>query len=129
MSADDVRAAAASVVAAFSRHDTEAYFAGFAPEATFIFHSTPEVLDSRDAYRSLWSTWESEGFHVLDCVSSNGEVRMLGEDVGVFFHDVATSIDMAGERLESRERETIVFQRVGDAWLAVHEHLSVDPRY
>ena len=129
MNSIEVRAAATNLVEAFSRHDTEAYFAAFAPEATFIFHSTPEVLESRDAYRSLWSTWESEGFHVLECVSTNAEVRMLGEDVGVFFHDVATSVDTAGERLESRERETIIFQRVGDAWLAVHEHLSVDPRY
>jgi uncharacterized protein (TIGR02246 family) len=128
MSESEVRAAAANVVAAFSHHDTEAYFAGFAPEATFIFHSTPEVLESRDAYRSMWASWEVEGFHVLECTSSNGSVRMLGEDVGVFFHDVDTTIDMAGERLESRERETIVFQRVNGAWLAVHEHLSVDPR-
>ncbi len=129
MSRVEVRAAATKLVEAFSRHDTAAYFAAFAPAATFIFHSTSEVLESRDAYRSLWSTWESEGFHVLECISTNADARMLGDDVGVFFHDVATTVDMAGERLESHERETIIFQRVGDAWLAVHEHLSVDPRY
>lgn len=33
----------------------------------------------------------------------------------------------AGSEQTLDERETIVFQRDGDRWLAVHEHLSGDP--
>ena len=47
-----VMQAALDVVAAFGAHDTERYFAGFAPEATFLFHAEPEILPSRAAYEA-----------------------------------------------------------------------------
>jgi len=60
-----VLAAARGLVAAFARHDTRAYFDAFAPEASFIFHSTPAVLPSRAAYEQLWADWEQTlGFEV-----------------------------------------------------------------
>ncbi|HUX04499.1 MAG TPA: nuclear transport factor 2 family protein [Acidimicrobiales bacterium] len=129
MSAEEVRRAAEHLVRAFSQHDTVAYFDAFAPEATFIFHNTPNVLMSRDAYATLWASWESEGFRVLSCTSQGGVVQMLGEDVGVFFHTVRTTLAPENAPLSTGERETIVFQRREGAWKAVHEHLSLDPSF
>lgn len=125
---ESVRVAARDLVEAFGRHDTEAYFAAFTPDATFVFHTTPERLGSRAEYERLWSGWEREdGFRVLSCRSSNGHVRLVGEDGAVFSHDVETTVSSGGATSTVRERETIVFQRAGGRWLAVHEHLSAAP--
>lgn len=127
--ADQVREAAAALVAAFASHDTEAYFASFAPGATFIFHNVDHVLANRSEYETLWASWETQGFAVLSCTSSNGVVQMIGSDAAVFHHQVRTTLADAGGGSESGERETIVFQRVDGVWLGVHEHLSVDPTF
>jgi ketosteroid isomerase-like protein len=123
----EVLAAAAELVAAFGRHDTAAYFGCFAPDATFIFHTTAERLSSRAEYEQLWRRWEhDDDFQVLSCASARQAVQDLG-DIGVFAHDVTTVIrTLAGEEI-MRERETIVFRRDGDRWIAVHEHLSPQP--
>ena len=122
-----VAAAAAAIVTAFGSHDFEAYFAGFADDASFIFHTTPERLESREAYERLWREWErSAGFRVIGCSSTNGRVQVYG-DVGVFVHDVETTLQMDGEQSTVSERETIVFHHRAGAWLAVHEHLSPQP--
>lgn len=122
-----VLAAANRLVDAFSRHDTDAYFAAFAEDASFIFHNLDRVLASRDAYRAEWRTWETrDGFRVLGCRSSNQRVQITG-DVAVFTHRVETDVSSAGEITTNRERETIVFRREGGEWTAFHEHLSVFP--
>jgi ketosteroid isomerase-like protein len=122
-----VRRAADGLVAAFGSHDTAAYFAAFAPDATFVFHTTPERLPDRAAYERLWRRWEQEdGFHVHGCESGEAAVQVLG-DAAVFVHDVTTDLELGGERETVFERETIVFQRRGSGWLAVHEHLSPRP--
>lgn len=125
--ADEVKNAAATVVAAFSRHDTAAYFATFAPYATFIFHNTGRILQSRSEYEELWHSWELEGFRVLGCTSHDGIVQMVTDDVGIFFHTVRTTLADGEGTIQTGERETIVFERSGDSWLGVHEHLSPDP--
>ena len=118
--------AAHALVEAFARHDAAAYFAAFRPDATFCFHTHPEVLGSRAEYEELWRSWEADGFRVLGCVSREQRVQSLG-DVAVFVHRVATRI-RTGETEESLdERETIVFARGDTGWLAVHEHLSPVP--
>ena len=127
--ADEVEKAAADCIAAFSRHDTRAYFATFAPSATFIFHNTDQILRSRQEYERLWATWEAEGFHVLGCGSLGGSVRMLSDDVGIFTHSVRTTLTDGDGTVETGERETIVFQRIDGIWYGVHEHLSVDPTF
>lgn len=120
-----VMQAALDVVAAFGAHDTERYFAGFAPEATFLFHAEPAMLPSRAAYETAWASWERDGFRVLSCASLNPRVDVLTDDVAVFTHSVRTRL--AGVDDEQRERETIVFRRDSDGrWLGVHEHLSLD---
>ncbi|MBK7975499.1 MAG: nuclear transport factor 2 family protein [Deltaproteobacteria bacterium] len=123
----EVTAAADAIVAAFGRHDAKAYFARFAPEATFVFHTTPRRLESRAEYEAEWAKWEKEdGFHVRGCRSSNQRVQLLG-DVAVFSHSVRTELTMNSGPSTVRERETIVFQRRAGGWIAVHEHLSPDP--
>ena len=126
--ADDVLAAARNLVQAFGRHDTAAYFGCFAPDATFIFHTTAARLATRDEYQQLWRQWEhQDDFRVQSCASAHPVVQDLG-DAAVFSHDVTTVIrTRAGEQAVS-ERETIVFQRDGDRWAAVHEHLSPHPQ-
>jgi ketosteroid isomerase-like protein len=122
-----VLATAARLVDAFSRHDTDAYFAAFAGDASFIFHNLGRVLTSRDAYRTEWRLWEErDGFRVLGCRSSDQRVQMAGE-VAVFTHMVETDISAAGETSTNCERETIIFRRDGDSWIAFHEHLSLLP--
>jgi ketosteroid isomerase-like protein len=128
-SADEtaVRRAAEELVAAFGAHDTAGYFARFAPEATYVFHTTPDRLPDRASYERLWEQWEREdGFRVHGCSSSAADVRLHG-GVGIFVHDVATDLELGGARSIVRERETIVFERRGAGWLAVHEHLSPRP--
>ena len=121
----DVLDAAAALVDAFGRHDVEAYFAAFRPDATFLFHSHPEPVGSRAAYEALWHSWEEDGFRVLSCRSTDQHVQLLG-DVAVFTHRVATRVDTGQSEESLEERETIVFVRdpAGAGWLAVHEHLS-----
>ena len=123
-----VLAAARRLVDAFGNHAVEDYFASFTSNATFLFHSTPRVLRSRSEYEALWQTWEAGGFRVVRCESSDHMVRSITGDVAIFTHSVFTvTTDAEGEH-QSRERETIVFQRQPDgSWLGVHEHLSPAP--
>jgi uncharacterized protein (TIGR02246 family) len=129
MSAErEVLTAAEALVHAFASGDSAAYFACFAPEATFVFHTTARRLESRAAYEALWAQWvEQDGFAVVTCVSTDQGVQVLGPDAAVFTHDVATVVDVGGSREELTERETIVFVRRDGTWLAVHEHLSPAP--
>jgi ketosteroid isomerase-like protein len=121
--------AAQALVQAFARHDTDAYFAAFAPDASFVFHTLPRRLDSRAAYRAEWQSWERDaGFKVIGCTSSDQQVQWVGE-AALFTHTVDTVVAVDGVEQALRERETIVFQRdVDQRWLAVHEHLSPLPQ-
>lgn len=122
----EVEAAATALVAAFAAHDVAAYFASFAPEATFVFHTSPRVLGSRAEYEREWAEWERDGFRVEGCESLERRIDLLTPDVAVLTHRVRTRL--AGVDETQRERETIVFRRDGSgSWLAVHEHLSPDP--
>jgi hypothetical protein len=124
---DEILGAARHLVQVFGWHDTAAYFDCFAPDATFIFYTSPARLASRDEYQRLWKQWEDQDdFRVQSCASAQPVVQDLG-DAAIFSHDVTTVIrTRAGEQIVS-ERETIVFRREGDRWTAVHEHLSPHP--
>ena len=125
----DVLAAADSLIAAFGHHDVDRYFAAFSPDASFVFYTHPERLESAGAYRDVWRQWEHDsGFRVLECHSSNRRVDVYG-DCAVFAHDVVTTVENTEDGAEPvqsvvSERETIVFARTDRGWLAVHEHLS-----
>ncbi len=125
---DEVRRAADTLVAAFGRGDLDAYFACFTPDATFLFHSTEDLLPSTADYRCEWARWEEEQeFGVLDCSTSDTHVRVHG-DTAVLTHPVRTTVTATGGTSVLHERETIVFRRQDDGrWLAVHEHLSPAP--
>jgi ketosteroid isomerase-like protein len=119
----DALAAADRIVDDFGHHRSAAYFAGFAPEATFLFHNVDHRLESRAEYQELWAEWESEGFRVRACRSSNRRVQLLGS-IAVFSHDVETESEVAGAAETAHERETIVLALTDGIWLGVHEHLS-----
>jgi ketosteroid isomerase-like protein len=122
-STDEVLAAAAEIVAAFAATDGPRYFAGFAADASFVFHAEPARLDDRAAYERLWAEWTASGWHVLTCESTNQLVQPFPGGA-VFSHDVATAVDTGDGEDRYTERETIVFRVEGDRLLAVHEHLS-----
>jgi len=124
--AAEVMQAALELVTAFASHDVERYFDAFAAEATFLFHSAPDLIHSRADYRALWTDWEGHGFRVLCCRSESPRVDLFTPDIAIFTHVVR--IRVADEQSERRERETIVFRHEPNGrWLAVHEHLSKDP--
>ncbi|MDF2826456.1 MAG: ketosteroid isomerase [Mycobacterium sp.] len=125
-STEQVLAATDALVAAFAATDTAAYFAGFSPDATFVFHSEDARLDDRAAYEALWASWLASGWRVESCVSSERLVQLLG-DTAVLTHTVDTGTSGQGESSTPRERETIVYTRDGDRLVAVHEHLSSTP--
>jgi Calcium/calmodulin dependent protein kinase II association domain len=117
--------AAAKIVDDFGHHRTADYFAGFTTDASFMFYTHSERLDSRAAYEALWAKWETEdGFKVHGCRSTNQLVQLIGNDAAVFSHLVSSDIEFAGEVSTVAERETIVFALKNGAWMAVHEHLS-----
>lgn len=120
---DQVHQAADALIAAFASNDTDAYFAAFSADATFVFHTLPAPLLSRAAYRDVWNGWQADGFAVLGCQSSNVTISLQGE-LAIFLHDVATQVRFGSEESHFQERETIVFRRHGERWLACHEHLS-----
>ncbi|MFF2365348.1 YybH family protein [Streptomyces sp. NPDC058122] len=121
----EIRAAADALVAAFAEGRLDDYFGAFAPEATFVFHTTPQRLNSRAEYRALWRQWvEQDGFRIVGCTSSAQLIQPFG-DTAVFSHDVETRVATNAGEETVHERESIVFARSEDgAWLAVHEHLS-----
>lgn len=119
----EVHEAAAALVRAFASNDTAAYFGCFSADASFVFHTVGKRLNSRAEYEALWREWQADGFAVLGCESSNATVSVHGE-VAIFVHDVATRLRLAGEEVAVQERETIVFRREGQRWVAWHEHLS-----
>jgi len=127
-----VLAAASEIVDAFATTNGDRYFAAFAPEASFLFHTEPERLADRAAYERLWAGWVDGGWRVVSCTSSDPLVQTFPGGA-VFTHSVETTVD-TGEGTESyRERETIVFrvEAAADAAsprvVAVHEHLSPMP--
>jgi ketosteroid isomerase-like protein len=123
-----VLSAANALIAAFGSHDVEAYFASFDPDTTFVFYNSPTVLRSVADYRSLWSEWETDGFHVDSCKSLDQRVQFLTSDVALFTHRVNTTVSDHSGQDSLDERESIVFRRQSDdAWIAVHEHLSSYP--
>lgn len=126
LTSERVLTATDDLVAAFGATDTAAYFGGFSPDATFVFHSEPARLNDRAAYEALWASWLAEGWRVVSCVSSDRLVQTYG-DVAVLSHTVDTVTSVDGEQTSTRERETIVFVLDGDRLVAVHEHLSTTP--
>ena len=123
---DQALAALDRLLTAFAATDTEAYFACMAPEATFVFHTEPAPLPSRDAYRAVWDGWLAGGWRVTGCTSTDRAVTLLG-DVAVVTHRVATSVETPGGAEHLDERETVVLAASGDDVLVVHEHLSPAP--
>ncbi|ADG80643.1 SnoaL-like domain-containing protein OS=Tsukamurella paurometabola (strain ATCC 8368 / DSM /CCUG 35730 / CIP 100753 / JCM 10117 / KCTC 9821 / NBRC 16120/ NCIMB 702349 / NCTC 13040) OX=521096 GN=Tpau_4073 PE=4 SV=1 [Tsukamurella paurometabola] len=122
---DAVLAAAEKIIEAFAATDTDGYFAGFHPRATFVFHTEPRTLGDRAEYERLWSGWVNTGWRVISCESTERTVTIV-DRTAVFTHRVRTvTQDGDGTRTETRERESIVFAVATDGGLlAVHEHLS-----
>jgi len=122
---EEVLPSAVNLVGAFGRHDAAAYFGCLAPEATFIFYTTPARLASRADYERLCADWKQQDeFRVLSCESPGQAVQVLG-DAAIFCHDVTTVVRTTAGEQTVRERESIVFRIRGDrSWAAVHEHLS-----
>lgn len=124
---EEVEAAASAIVEAFAATDRDRYFATFAPDATFVFHTEASRLDDRAEYERLWDEWVASGWRVASCTSTDRRVQPFAGGA-VFTHSVATSVETPDGPDSYRERETIVFRTDPDRGLvAVHEHLSPMP--
>lgn len=121
-----VLTAADDLIGAFAATDTAAYFAWFTPDATFLFHTEPQLLADRAAYEQLWASWLADGWRVVSCQSTDQTVQIYG-DTAVYTHTIDTVTSVGEEHTATRERETIVFVVDGDRIIAVHEHLSAAP--
>ena len=122
---DDVKKAAANLVGHFGASRVSEYFQCFSESADFIFYTHTARLKSRKAYEDLWKSWEAEmNFKILSCTSSDQDIRMVGNNVAVFTHNVSTDVSTNAGVDTVSERETIVFELVGGSWIAIHEHLS-----
>jgi len=125
--ADEVRRAADALVSAFGSNDTDAYFACFADDATFLFHTADRLLTSTDEYRQEWASWVAEDdFRVVDCATEGTVIQLLGE-TAVLTHRVRTTVATRTGTDVLHERETIVFALRDGRWVGVHEHLSPAP--
>jgi ketosteroid isomerase-like protein len=124
-----VLAAAGRLLDAFSQNRIEDYFACFAPDATFIFHGLGHRLGSLADYRSAWHGWVRDvQLRILGASAQQQTVDLIAPGVALYTHSVQVRASVAGAVEQRRERETIVFVRLGEGrWLAVHEHLSKDP--
>ena len=91
-SRDEVELAASAIVDAFAATDGDRYFAAFAPDASFVFHSEPARLDDRAAYERLWAEWVEGGWRVVSCTSSDRHVQAFPGGA-VFTHSVDTSVE------------------------------------
>ena len=120
----EVRDAYDRLMAAFARADTDRYFDCFDAAASFVFPGEP-LLDSRAEYREAWQRWEREGLRFTDVRADDVRVRVLGS-TAIVTHRIETTMTMNEEESVDRERESIVFSKIGGRWLAVHEHLSAD---
>lgn len=126
-STTEVLTAADAIVRAFRATDTAAYFRGFSPEATFVFHPEATRLDSRAEYEALWAGWLEEGWRVTACASTDRLVQPFPGGA-VFSHTVHTSVATQDGPDSYVERETIVFRATDSRELiAIHEHLSTVP--
>ena len=124
---EEVEIAASAIVDAFAATDGERYFATFAPDATFVFHTEAARLDDRAAYERLWNDWVDGGWRVVSCESGDRRIQAYPGGA-VFTHSVATTVETPDGRESYRERETIVFRTDANRGLiAVHEHLSPEP--
>ena len=122
---DDVKKTAANLVGHFGASRVSDYFNCFSESADFIFYTHTERLTSRKAYEDLWKSWESEmNFKVLSCTSTNQDVRLVGDAIAIFTHNVSTEVSTKDGVGTVLERETIVFELVNGSWVAIHEHLS-----
>ncbi|WP_248279150.1 nuclear transport factor 2 family protein [Brevibacterium sp. 'Marine'] len=122
-----VLTAASAIVEAFAATDTDAYFAAFAEDASFVFHPETRRLNTRAEYESEWASWLADGWSVAACTSSDRLVQTFPGGA-VFSHTVDTTVNTVDGSESYRERESIIFRRLGDGELiGIHEHLSTVP--
>lgn len=117
-----VREAYDQLMNAFVSGDSDKYFACFHEDASFLFPGEP-LLEPRSAYRSSWLRWQDEGVRFSGVVADDVRVRVFG-DTAVVTHRIKTTVHAGGESTVDRERESIIFTRTAEGWLAIHEHLS-----
>ncbi len=119
-----VLAAADAIIDAFAATDTDHYFAGFAEDASFVFHPEASRLNSRAEYERLWDSWLQSGWRVSSCRSTDRLVQTFPGGA-VFTHTVATDVSTPDGSDAYVERESIIFRADSDGRLiAIHEHLS-----
>ncbi|HWO69487.1 MAG TPA: nuclear transport factor 2 family protein [Actinomycetota bacterium] len=104
--------------------DLDAYFAGFAPDATFLFYNEERRLESTAEYRALLEERiAGSGLRFLDRLRSEVRVQRWEDVAVVTFLDEAT-YEWEGDRETTRGRASWVLRRDGERWVVIHVHIS-----
>jgi ketosteroid isomerase-like protein len=120
----EAQAVVDAIISDFGHNRVDEYFTHFAPDATFIFHTSPVRLESRAEYEALWAEWVRESsFAVLSCISTDRKLSLY-RDIAIFTHSVSTVVSIDGATETQLERESIILELRDGHWLCIHEHLS-----
>lgn len=84
------------------------------------------VLENWEDYRTTWEPFMTQFTEWQ--VAPEGEVRVIvdGDLATTIFTLAGGGIDRDGNTVKFRQRGTHVWQRVGDLWVIIHEHLTTD---
>ncbi|MEM9482655.1 MAG: nuclear transport factor 2 family protein [Cyanobacteria bacterium P01_F01_bin.116] len=84
------------------------------------------VLTSWDDYRATWEPFMAQFSEWQIEPEGDIQVRVAGDLATTVFTLTGGGIDQEGNAISFRQRGTHIWQRTGDRWAIVHEHLTTD---
>ena len=84
------------------------------------------VLNSWDDYRATWEPFMAQFSEWQIEPEGDIQVRVAGDLATTVFTLTGGGVDQAGNTTSFRQRGTHIWQRTGDRWAIVHEHLTTD---
>jgi len=122
---DQIRKQIDNFVKAFGSKDLDLMMSLFSPQMVSFDIIPPLQYVGSDVYREVWKETFSLFRDPINVEISNLSITS-GTDVAFshsFFRVCATM--MNGRKVDYWERLTCCFQKFGDNWLIVHEHVSL----
>ena len=84
------------------------------------------VLTSWDDYRATWEPFMAQFSQWQIEPEGDIQVRVDGDLATTVFTLTGDGLDQEGNAISFRQRGTHIWQRTGDRWAIVHEHLTTD---
>lgn len=122
---EQIRQQIDNFVKAFGNKDLDLMMSLFSPQMVSFDIIPPLQYVGSDVYREVWKETFSLFQDPIKVEISNLNITS-GKDVAFshsFFRVFATM--MNGQKIDYWERLTCCFQKIGDNWLIVHEHVSL----